>query len=328
MAKCSFLIKDILRKKQDCGILKATSNASKLKHCFNLSYHENLTIPTNGEKCLHDGKSADGKVVVRHDSGVSAVIKKPLGRNETKRTNDKNIKWENYKEVHDNISNKTKSENQNRTAEERRDIVVEVTRDQNQKDSSESGKKAVDVCTAKSVSSVISGNGRLNDGNGKVTDKETLSPDSAKNDDNEDSQLKTGEIFKDSQQNTSQIPSLQHLVNSNVGHQIRGFSTGGVTLLHPRAVVPGIAGSVYAALPGIIASDPRVLPVPPAALPGSTGLQSPSLPRNKIIAQGKHISKSNHNNRLKILIKYYTAFPEIPQSSFSILNFKSNSVKC
>ena len=298
MAKCSFLIKDILRKKQDCGILKATSNASKLKHCFNLSYHENLTIPTNGEKCLHDGKSTDGKVVVRHESGGNTVIIKTLDGNETKGTNDKNIKSKNYKEADDNIPNKTKSQNQNhnRTAAERRDIVVEVTRDHNQKDSSESGKKVhvADVCTVKSVSSVILGNGRLNDGNGKVTDKETLSPDSAKDDENEDSQLKTGEIFKDSQQNTSQIPSLQHLVNSNVRHQIHGCSTGGVTLLHPRAVVPGIAGSLCAALPGIIASDPRVLPVPPAALPGLTGLQSPSLPRNKIIAQGKNISKSKH----------------------------------
>ena len=297
MAKCSFLIKDILRKKQDCGILKATSNASKLKHCFNLSYHENLTIPTNGEKCLHDGKSTDGKVVARQESGGSTVIIKTLDRNETKRTNDKNIKSKNYKEADDNIPNKTKNQNQNhnRTAAERRDIVVEVTRDHNQKDSSESGKKVhvADVCTVKSMSSVISGNGRLNDGNGKVTDREPLSPDSAKDDDNEDSLSKTGEFFKDTQ-NTSQIPSLQHLVTSNLGHQVRGYSTGGVTLLHPRAVVPGIAGSLCAALPGIIASDPRVLPVPTAALPGLTGLQRPALPRNKIITQGKYISKSKH----------------------------------
>ena len=165
MAKCSFLIKDILRKKQDCGILKATSNASKLKHCFHLSYHENVTVQTNGEKCLHDGKSTDGKVVVRHENGGSTVIIKPLGRNESKRTNDKNIKSKNYKEADDNILNKTKSQNQNqnRTSEERRDIGVEVTRDHNQNDNSESGKKvhSVDVCTAKSVSSIISGNGRL-----------------------------------------------------------------------------------------------------------------------------------------------------------------------
>ena len=298
MAKCSFLIKDILRKKQDCGILKATSNVSKLKHCFNLSYHENLTIPPNGEKFLQDGKSPDGKVVVRHESGGSTVIIKPICRIETKKTNDKNIKSENHKEADDNILNKTKSQNLNRTDDERRD--------HNQKHCSESGKKlhAADVCTGKSMSSVISGKGQLNDDNGKVPDRETLYADSAKDDDSEYSQLKTGEFVKDSQ-NSSQIPSLQHLVNSNVGHQIRGYNTGGVTLLHPRAVVPGIAGSLCTALPGIIASDPRVLPT--AALPGLAGLQSPALPRNKIIAQGKNIypnlSIINHNKSLKISTK-------------------------
>ena len=289
MAKCSFLIKDILRKKQDCGILKATSSTTKIKHCFDLLHHENLTIPTNLEERLDDGKSTDVKLVVRHESGGSTVIAKPLCRYVTKGANDKN-KWKNYEDAEDdNRLNETKIQNQNRTIEERKVIEAEVTKSHNHKDIAGLGKKihATDVGTIKSMSSVISRNELLNDANGKVTDKQSSSRDPAKAD--RDSQLQTGDLSEDNQ-DTSQNPSLQHLINSQLGHQLRGYNPAGLTLLHPRAVVPGIAGSLCAALPGIIGSDPRVFHVPTAALPGLTGLQSPSLPRNKVTTQGKSTS--------------------------------------
>ena len=290
------MIKDILRKKQDCGNLKATSSVAKIKHCFKLSHHQNLTVPTNLEKLQRslDGKSTDEKLVVRHESGGSTVIAKPLCRYVTERTNDKSIKSKNYEDTEDDNSlSETKIKEQNRTAENREDIEVEVTKSHDHKDIAISGKKirATDVCTVNSVSSVISRNGRLNDANGKVTDKETSSRDPAKDD--EDSQLQTGDVTKDSQ-DSSQNPSLQHLVSSQLGHQLRGYNPGGLTLLHPRAVVPGITGSLCTALPGIIGSDPRVIHVPTAALPGLTGLQSPTLPRNKVTTQGKSTSLSDH----------------------------------